>query len=550
MMLVDQERRVRKVNAAAAAFAETSSDRMIGLRGGEALRCANSLDDPEGCGFGPACKRCPVRLTVLDTFETGESHQQVEASLRFPVKGVEQQLFFLLSTTKLNVRHQPMVLVSILDITGRKQAEEAVKQSEQRFRSIFDNDHVAMLIIDPETGRIEDGSPGACSLYDYSIDELKKKTISEINILPPEQVFAKMQMSKAQKESYFDFQHRLGSGEIRDVEVCSGPIEVGGRILLFSVVNDVTERKKAQAALQENQERFRAVFESAEESMFIKDLSLKYTHVNPAMCRLLGLPAEKIVGRTCKDIYGEDLAKQLVEQEMRALTGESIEVEQTRPVQGTFLTFHDTFVPLKKPSGEIVGICCISRNVTERKKLNPGTKIEHLRYLSTIMRATLERALIAAKTDSIILLQGESGTGKDYLAQWLHEHSNRASGPFFSINCAALPRELAESELFGHERGAFTGASGLKKGLLELAEAGTILLNEIGELETPLQAKLLSFLDTRTFMRVGGQKQLRVNARLITATHRDIENRGCGRTVPEAPFLSPQRFPLTSASAA
>ena len=106
------------------------------------------------------------------------------------------------------------------------------------------------------------------------------------------------------------------------------------------------------------------------------------------------------------------------------------------------------------------------------------------------MRSTLNQATLAARKASTILLTGESGSGKDYLARYIHDHSDRANDPYFSINCAAIPPELAESELFGNERGSFTGAHARKRGLLELAEAGTILLDEVGELVPYLQAKL------------------------------------------------------------
>ena len=141
---------------------------------------------------------------------------------------------------------------------------------------------------------------------------------------------------------------------------------------------------------------------------------------------------------------------------------------------------------------------------------------------SEAMRKTLEVARTAARSGITILLTGESGSGKDYLAQYIHDNSMWASGPFFSLNCAAISHELAESELFGHEAGAFTGAARSKKGLLELAEGGTILLNEIGELSLWLQAKLLTFMDTKSFVKVGGEKSMRANARLIAATNRDL----------------------------
>jgi DNA-binding NtrC family response regulator len=119
---------------------------------------------------------------------------------------------------------------------------------------------------------------------------------------------------------------------------------------------------------------------------------------------------------------------------------------------------------------------------------------------------------------------GESGSGKDHLARYIHDHSKRAGGLYFSINCAAVAPELAESELFGHERGAFTGARSRKRGLLELAEGGTLLLNEIGELSLHQQAKLLTFLETKKFTRVGGEREVDVNARLMAATNRDLED--------------------------
>jgi DNA-binding NtrC family response regulator len=155
------------------------------------------------------------------------------------------------------------------------------------------------------------------------------------------------------------------------------------------------------------------------------------------------------------------------------------------------------------------------------------------------MKAALHEASVAAATDSIVLLQGESGSGKDYLARWIHDHSRRAPGPYLAVNCAAISKELAESELFGHERGSFTGAHGRKRGLLEMAEGGTLLLNEIGELTLSLQSKLLTFLDTRSFFRVGGEKSITVNARIIAATNRSLETE-----VVEGRFLSPLLYRL------
>src|SRR5687767_477448 len=131
---------------------------------------------------------------------------------------------------------------------------------------------------------------------------------------------------------------------------------------------------------------------------------------------------------------------------------------------------------------------------------------------------------IAASPASTVLLTGESGTGKDLAAKVLHYNSSRATRPFMNITCSALPDTLLESELFGHERGAFTGADRQKRGLLETADGGTVFLDEIGEMVPGLQAKLLRFLEEKTFKRVGGSVDIRVDVRVIAATNRALED--------------------------
>jgi DNA-binding NtrC family response regulator len=138
------------------------------------------------------------------------------------------------------------------------------------------------------------------------------------------------------------------------------------------------------------------------------------------------------------------------------------------------------------------------------------------------MRALLKK--VAASPASTILLTGESGTGKDLAAKVIHYGSDRATKPFMNITCSALPENLLESELFGHERGAFTGADRQKRGLFESADGGTVFLDEIGEMMPALQAKLLRFLEEKTFKRVGGAVDIRVDARVIAATNRKLED--------------------------
>jgi two-component system nitrogen regulation response regulator NtrX len=157
---------------------------------------------------------------------------------------------------------------------------------------------------------------------------------------------------------------------------------------------------------------------------------------------------------------------------------------------------------------------------------------EHLREMagvsprmigsSPVWKRVVEQASLAARSDARVLLTGESGTGKELLAAHVHDNSPFASGPFVKVNCAAIPTELIESELFGHEKGAYTGASGLRRGKFELSDNGSIFLDEVGDLHASAQAKLLRVLQEGEFHRVGGEQPVRVNVRVIAATNRDL----------------------------
>jgi two-component system, NtrC family, response regulator AtoC len=157
-----------------------------------------------------------------------------------------------------------------------------------------------------------------------------------------------------------------------------------------------------------------------------------------------------------------------------------------------------------------------------RSELHDRYGFEQILGRSSVLRETLTRAAQVAQTETTALITGESGTGKELVARAIHHASPRADGPFVAVNCAALPDTLLESELFGHERGAFTGADRQKPGRFELAAHGTLFLDEIGELSPAVQVKLLRVLQEREFQRVGGTATLKADVRLIAATNRDL----------------------------
>jgi DNA-binding NtrC family response regulator len=156
---------------------------------------------------------------------------------------------------------------------------------------------------------------------------------------------------------------------------------------------------------------------------------------------------------------------------------------------------------------------------SEHKKLGPPKIIGTSKHMKNVLDMM---GKVAKSEASTVLIQGESGTGKELVAKWIHYQSNRAEKPFVAINCAAVPATLLESELFGHEKGAFTDAKTAKKGLFELADGGTVFLDEIGDMEMGMQAKLLRFLEDRTFRRIGGAKVISVDVRIISATNKEL----------------------------
>ncbi len=413
----------------------------------------------------------------------------------------------------------------VQDVTERKRAQEALLESERRYRELFDTSPDPMIV--HREGTILFGNAAAAKFFragntnwltgfpllDFVHPEFREvvsESIREAERTGIVSDFVEVQLLRA-------------DGSVGYLESVALPTTFKGERAVLSLGRDITERKEAEEALRTSEERFRTIFEIAPDCIFLKDVNLRYTHVNPAAETLFGMSESEIIGKQSEDFFGAEAASHMREGDLRVLAGETIEDEHTRPVRGMNLTFHDIRTPLRNSAGVVVGLCKFSRNITDRKGVEPARTFRELECSSKAMVATLDRARQAAATDGIVLLMGESGSGKDYMARWIHNKSKRADGPFFSVNCAAIPRELAESELFGHERGAFTGAITRKRGLLELAEGGTLLLNEVGELPLNLQSKLLTFLDTRSFTRVGGEKDIRVHARLIAASHRDLE---------------------------
>ena len=335
-------------------------------------------------------------------------------------------------------------------------------------------------------------------------------------------------------------------------EIAIGPDESG--TYTVAVVRDITASVKTRARLRESEmeshELDRALLNTPIGLCYF-DKELRYLRVNNWLASINGLPVEDHLGRKIADVL-PDVAIG-IESQLRKIfqTGEPILnglVDATTPAHPTTTrTYMHNYFPDRSADGAVAGVFCVVQDVTEAKKKLEGalTEIKALRdqlqaeniYFqeeirsshnfddiignSAAMMATFYKVEQVAETDATVLLLGETGTGKELLARAIHSRSKRKERPLIKVDCTTLPPGLIESELFGHEKGAFTGAHKPNPGRFELADKGTIFLDEIGELPIELQGKLLRVIQEGEFERLGGRVR-HVDVRVIAATNRDL----------------------------
>jgi PAS domain S-box-containing protein len=188
-----------------------------------------------------------------------------------------------------------------------KPLEEALRESEERYRQIFEQDLAVKLLIEPDTGKILKANRAAASFYGYPVEILQQMRISDINQLDPTEIATEMQAALLEQRTYFIFPHRLASGEVRQVEVYSSPIDLSGKRVLYSIIHDITERKQVEEALRESEEKNRVLFNNEVYAILIFDLeTLKLLDVNDTYCRMYGYSREELLsGMTIHDITAE-----------------------------------------------------------------------------------------------------------------------------------------------------------------------------------------------------------------------------------------------------
>lgn len=309
-----------------------------------------------------------------------------------------------------------------------------------------------------------------------------------------------------------------------------------GALAVFSDISNLEKVKNELKTVKELKERLQLILETVQDGICVMSSDGVITYVNRAYLRILSEKEENILNKNIRDISPDGVRRRVLE------TGKSVVGALSYKENDVTIVCNVNPIIV---DGEITGVVSVIKNITEVKKLSEklkkaSAKAEYLEeelfrtkkpdlafskyigYSGKVLDA-LATASKAAKTNTTVLIRGESGTGKELIAEGIHYGSKNAKGPFVRVNCAAIPQNLLESELFGHEKGSFTGAIKRKLGKFELAQNGTIFLDEIGEMDKSMQAKILRVIQEKEFQRVGGEETIKVNVRIIGATHRNLE---------------------------
>jgi len=326
----------------------------------------------------------------------------------------------------------------------------------------------------------------------------------------------------------------IPAGETREFIAHSG--QPAASVLNAQVFTHLME---ADSAAYLSTRHVKQVMDAMPQHMFILEPDGTLSFINRAAREYLGpIDAVAPTEHLRSIIHLEDV-DELLSAYHDAMTHRiSVEAEaRVRCRHGQYRWFLHQLLPLHDEDGQIVRWCgtridiedlkgskeqAQQENLALREEIDAMAMFEEIVGTSPRLQAVLARVTKVAHTDSTVLITGETGTGKELIARAIHKHSNRANRPFVSVNCAAIPRDLITSELFGHEKGAFTGALQRRIGRFELAEGGTLFLDEIGELPAETQVALLRVLQEREFQRVGSNQTIRANVRVIVATHRDL----------------------------
>lgn len=325
-------------------------------------------------------------------------------------------------------------------------------------------------------------------------------------------------------------------GNLKNVLASITPIKRGENVLsVVFVFRDTKEMLSLAEEIQEKttelidqKNKLDAIFNSNIEGTFTIDNDWTVTSFNTSAEKITGYKTSDAIGKKCWEIFNSSICRNGCHMEQTLLKGKAMLGNELEIIHrsGKKVPIRVNSNILMNNKNEKIGAIETFLDISELKNLSAHLN-DFFKYENIVGRNKEIKQIISvlesvSQTDTTVLITGESGTGKELAARAIHLNSSRKTGPFIAVNCSAFVESLIESELFGHEKGAFTGAIKTKIGKFELAQGGTLFLDEIGDLSIAVQTKLLRVLETREFERVGGNKTIKMDARIIAATNKNL----------------------------
>lgn len=316
--------------------------------------------------------------------------------------------------------------------------------------------------------------------------------------------------------------------------------ESGAIVKWYGTSTDIDDLKRAQMKLRQDEEELRRITDAIPQCIIVLSADGHSLYANHAALDYTGLSLDEILSENFREriFHPEDLERLGSSRENALLKGDPFEFEQrARGKNGQYRWFLIQYNPLRDEHGSVIRWYATGTDIDERKRSEDRIRNENVALREEIVRSSLFEEIVGsseplrrvlsqvskvAPTDSTALILGETGTGKELIARAIHSRSRRSTRAFIRVNCAAIPQSLIASELFGHEKGAFTGALQRRMGRFESADGGTLFLDEVGELPPETQVSLLRVLQEREFERVGGSQTVTVDVRIVAATNRDL----------------------------
>ena len=428
------------------------------------------------------------------------------------------------------------------DIDERKRAEQALRESERELRQLVDS-VPGMIAVGGSTGELEYANKRFLDFLGMTIDELSASFVGPIHPDERETMQNEWLRSSAVGQAVEVVQRlRRFDGVYRWVHVRVDPLrDDGGRIVRwYGLHTDIDDQRRAEERVRQSERELRQILDLTPQHITEFGPDGRRLYNNRAALDYHGLTLEEWQSAESQTLlHPEDAERVTREQPGNFQSGSAFETEmRLRKRDGQCRWFLVRFRPMLDEQGSVTRWYAAATDIDDRKRaelrlhnenvalreeIDSASMFEEIVGTSASLQTVLSRVSKVAPSDSSVLITGETGTGKELVARAIHRRSRRSSRAFVSVNCGAIPRDLIASELFGHEKGAFTGATQRRLGRFELAEGGTIFLDEIGELPAETQIALLRVLQEHEFERLGGGGSIRTNVRVIAATNRDLE---------------------------